>query len=265
MADAEEKDNDDEAEVEETEAKSNGKSKLIKLVGGFAGLLVMAWIAATLAVPSKAKHPRFSTPFTVPMVLDPDTKIPVNLDENNKTRFLQMNFNLFVRSYDESYVSARQNDPNYEPFLKSRLIAIATSKKLDEVIGGEAAQHAFLEEVRDHIDPILFPVHVGDTKNPLAAHEESGLMPGSMMDRASFRGKFHDHVLKIDAPARTIAIDDGQPLEFTGTEDNLVIRTGSGEVLYLDVTDLDPEFIGELPVGVHGRINRVLAVELVVQ
>jgi len=265
MADAEEKENDDEAEVEQADGESKGKSKLIKLVGGFAGLLVMAWIAATLAVPSKTKHPRFSTPFTVPMVLDPDTKIPVNLDENNMTRFLQMDFNLFVRCYDEAYVSERQNDPNYEPFLKSRLIAIATSKKLDEVIGGVAAQHAFLEEVRDHIDPILFPVHVGDTKNPLAAHEDSGLMPGSMMDRASFRGKFYDHVLKVDAPARTITIDDGPPLEFVGTEDNLVVRTGTGEVLYLDVTDINPEYIGEMPIGVHGRINQVLADELVVQ
>lgn len=265
MAEEEKHEKDGDAEVESTKGDSKGTGKLIKVGGGLVGLILMAWIAATFAVPSKEKHPRFSTPFTVPMVLDPETKIPVNLDENNKTRFLQMNFNLFVRCYEASYVNARQNDPNYEPFLKSRLIAIATSKKLDEVIGGEAAQHAFLEEVRDHIDPILFPVHVGDTKNPLAAHEESGLMPGSMMDRASFRGKFHDHVLKVDAPARTVAIDDGPPLEFTGDEENLVIRTGTGEVLYLDVTDLDPEFIGELPIGVHGRINRVLAVELVVQ
>lgn len=263
MAETDKQEKDGEVEV--TTAKPKGKGKWITIGGGFAGLLVMAWIAATLAVPSKAKHPRFSTPFTVPMVLDPDTKIPVNLDENNKTRFLQMNFNLFVRCYDESYVNTRQNDPNYEPFLKSRLIAIATSKKLDEVIGGEAAQHAFLEEVRDHIDPILFPVHVGDTKNPLAAHENSGLAPGSMMGRASFRGRFYDHVLKVDAPARTITFDDSKPIEFTGEEDNLVVRTPTGEVLYLDVTDLHDDFIGELPIGVHGRIGQVLAVELVVQ
>ncbi len=263
MAEEEKQEPEEQAEGEAVESK--GKGKVFKIAGALVGLLVLAYVAATMAVPGKPKHPRFGAPFTVPMMLDDEAKIPVNLDENNKTRFLQMNFNLFVRCYDDGYVNERQVDPNYEPFLRSRLIAVATSKKIDEVLGGPAAQAAFLEEVREHIDPILFPVHVGDTKNPLAAHEESGLMPGSMMDRASFRGKFHDHTLKVDAPKKTLQVNDGPVVEFTGEESNLAVPTATGGVLYLDVSDLDPEFIGEMHIGVHGRINQVLADELIAQ
>lgn len=263
MAEEQKQEQGDEAVAEES--KPQGKGKLIKIGAAFGGLLVMAWIAATMAIPGKDVHPRFGAPFTVPMMLDAEAKIPVNLDENNKTRFLQMNFNLFVSCYEDSYVKARQLDPNYEPFLRSRLIAVATSKKIDEVLGGPAAMAAFLEEVRDHIDPIMFPVHVGNTKNPLAAEEESGLMPGSMMDRASFRGRFHDYTLSIDAPKKTLSISDGPIVEFTGEETNLVVPTGTGEVLYLDVTSLEENYVGEIPIGVHGRINRVLADDLIAQ
>ena len=262
---ADEEKNEKDGEGAEAEAQSKGKSKLVKIGGGIGLLLVLAFVAATMAVPGKTKKPRFGTPFTVPMVLDKDAKIPVNLDENNKTRFLQMNFNFLVRSYDSAYVSKRQLDPNYEPFLRSRLIAVATSKKLDEVLGGQAERERFLEEVREQLDPILFPVHVGDTSDPLAAEEESGVMPGSMMSRASYRGRFHDNVLKIDVPAKTLSLGGGPVVEFTGDEVNLVVQTSSGEVLYLDVTDLREGFVGDLPTGVYGRINQVLAIELIAQ
>ncbi|MCA8980473.1 MAG: hypothetical protein KDC14_10645, partial [Planctomycetes bacterium] len=88
MAEEEKQEKGGDGEVEATESKSKGKGKLMQIGAGLAVLVVMAWIAATFAVPGKEKHPRFSTPSTIPMVLDPDTKMPITLDENNKKHYM---------------------------------------------------------------------------------------------------------------------------------------------------------------------------------
>ena len=120
-------------------------------------------------------------------------------------------------------------------------------------------------ELRDMLNPILFPIHLGKTEFPLDIHEESGLRPGLSYARSTFRGKFHDHVLKIDAPAKTLQIDEDPVVTFTGVEEDFELTTQTGDSFFLDVTQVNPEFQGEIQIGVHGHLRQVFATEYIAQ
>ena len=115
------------------------------------------------------------------------------------------------------------------------------------------------------LDPILFPVHIGATGLPLDRDEASGLRPGVSFDEATFRGRFHDHLLKVDAVAQTLQIDDGPVFEFEGDEEDLELHTAAGRTVYVDVTEIVGDFQGEVKVGVHGRIRQLFASDLIAQ
>jgi hypothetical protein len=61
----------------------------------------------------------------------------------------------------------------------------------------------------------------------------------------------------VDGPARTVQINDGPLVTFVGNEEDLQVLSAAGESIYLDVTEFDEDFQGELELGVHGRIRQV--------
>ena len=39
--------------------------------------------------------------------------------------------------------------------------------------------------------------------------------------------------------------------------DSLKVMSGAGDYVFVDISELKPEFVGEVPVGVHGRVRHV--------
>ena len=101
-------------------------------------------------------------------------------------------------------------------------------------------------------------MHLGDAATPLAADSASGLRPGDSAFLGTLRGRYEDHTLHVDVPAKTVRLDDGEDTAFLGTEVDLMVANAEQNYLFLNVTELNPEFVGELKVGVKGRLRKVL-------
>ncbi len=240
------------------------KSKLMLIVGGVAGVLALAYVAMLMAVPSISSSPGFGTRFPIYWPLDEDEKFNVNIQDNGMKRFIRLRVVFEVRAYEESYCSRRQADPLYHPYMKSAFISVCAGKFAPDIYP-TGQQPAFFEEIRVAAEPVLFPIHVGETKTPNDIDSDSGLQPGLMSHMASFRGRFYEHFLHVDAKAKTIQLDDGEPVTFVGDEVSLTVKSADSRTISLNVTDLDPEFVGDVRVGVHGQIMRVLATDFILQ
>ena len=83
--------------------------------------------------------------------------------------------------------------------------------------------------------------------------------------RSTMRGLLHEHELKVDGSARTIALDDGTAIPFTDRDRNLKVINQAGEFVYLDCTGFVSGFRGSVPVGVPGRVRRIFKDSLLVQ
>jgi flagellar basal body-associated protein FliL len=237
-----------------------GKRPLVA-AGLVAVIVLLAYGAFQLAAPRERLPRRFAGPFSTELFPE---KYQVNLAGSGMKRFLQLTLSVIYESYNDAYFLQRTKDPLYEPYLQSSVLAICSTKTVDEV-QGRASQDALMEELREELDPILFPVHVGETKQALALDPRSGLRPGLSADRATFRGAFHDHRLIVDGARRTLRLGEGPPVAFTGNELDLIVTDAGGETLSLDTTGLVAGFSGEVPVGTHGRIRRVLPKYFLVQ
>ena len=64
--------------------------------------------------------------------------------------------------------------------------------------------------------------------------------------------------MQVDGPARSCPRGAGHPVTFAGNESELGVRCQLGDTIYLDVAHLDPEFSGDLKVGVHGKLRHIL-------
>ncbi len=246
----------------ENAADASGSKKRILLAAGLVvGIVMAAYGAFLVATPGSKTTPRFAGPFTTELFSD---KYQVNLAGSGMKRFLQLTLSVIYEAYDETYVVQRNRDPLYEPYLQSTVLAVCSTKTLEEV-QGRASQDALMEELRVELEPVLFPIHVGPTKLALALDPASGLRPGFSADRSSFRGPFHEHRLSVDAAQRTVRLDDGPPASFSGNETDLVVLDAEGRTLHLDVTGLVADFRGEVQVGTHGRIRRILPKYFLVQ
>jgi hypothetical protein len=107
------------------------------------------------------------------------------------------------------------------------------------------------------LDPVLFPIHVGNEHEAHGRHEESGLRPGRSIARSSMRGPYFEHALHVDSDGKTIQLDEGPTHHFEGDETDLAVEDASGRTLYLDVSELEPGFAGEIHVGPLGRVLNV--------
>ena len=251
MADEEKEPEEEATASEEDGAKGGGKKKTIFLGGGIIGLIAFAYCAFLMAVPSVEEKPEVAGPFVSELLAAP---LSVNLSGNDNRDYLAMNMRAEYGAYEEAYVATRTADPLYEAMITDKIMMVVSGKNKKE-LDGTAGKEILREELRSSVDPILFPVHIGNLDSSSASDPMSGLRPGISAPSATMRGLFHDHFLHVDEPDKTIALDGGDEFSFTGTEDNLRVVDAQGDTLYIDVTSVTKGFVGEVNVGVLGRIR----------
>jgi hypothetical protein len=246
------------AEAAEREVKKFGPGKLIAIGAITVGL---GAAAAFMAVPGKQQLKRFKGAFHHALV---EEKFSTNLRDANQTRFLQIELHSIYYAYEKEYLLARVADPMYKPMLLTAVGRVISSKFIADSAEGPARE-AFLEEMCAELDPIVFPVHIGQTAFPLDRDEQTGLRPGRSFSAATFRGRFHDHYLHIDALAGTLQLDDGEVVTFETGDENVKVSDVRGDTLYIDVSDINVDFQGHTQVGIYGRLGNIMAPEFIVQ
>jgi flagellar basal body-associated protein FliL len=240
-----------------TAARPAAKTKSALLGGGIVSLIALAWALSVVAVPTGragGERPALAGPFMAD--ISPSAGFQVNLAGDGGKHYLSLKLSVEVDAFQESYATARATQPLDLARLTDAVLRTASMKtkgELDSAVGREV----FREELRVALDPVLFPVHVGDPVAPAGAHAASGLRPGRSIARASLRGLYHDHVLHLDAEKRTVRLDDGDELAFRGDEDDLWVSDARGRGVYLDVSGVHGEFDGTVPVGTFGRVRNV--------
>jgi len=238
---------------------AKGKKKGLVLGGGALALVALAYMAALLAVPKKAAQQGFVTQLVAPLTSE---KVQVNLSDGKS--FLILDLNMVYDAYDVAYYESRRADPLYCAEMKDVLVGTASAKTRAEV-SDKVNKPIFMEEIRSAVEPLLFPVHIGATTSPTDADPQSGLAPGVSIQVATFRGAFHEHVLHVDGVAHTLRLDSGPLTPFSGDETDLPVAAEDGLALFVDVTGLKRGFQGDIPVGVKGRLRRVLWNEVLIQ
>jgi flagellar basal body-associated protein FliL len=234
------------------------KRKGLFLGGGVVGLIGLAWALALVAVPSGNGHPEPKHRIAGPFMADisPTAGFQVNLSGDGGKHYLSLKLNVEVDAFEESYATSRASQPLYQAKLTDAVLRTASQKtkgELDNAVGREV----FRDELRVALDPVLFPVHVGDEHLPEGAHEESGLRPGRSCARASMRSLFFEHGLHLDVPRKLVRLDDGKDVPFQGDETDLFVADARGKGVYLDMSGLAPDFVGRVPVGTFGRVRNV--------
>jgi len=253
---------DEEAQKAPAEAQAaakSGKKKLIAFGGGGVAVLALAYMAALMALPGEQAAPQLKGPFVAPLT---ESKVQVNLAGSKS--FLVVNFNLIYEAFDEAYYIKRSLDPVYVAELTDVLVDIASAKTREE-FSDRVNKPIILEEIRQAVDPLLFPVHIGEGDDATAQDEVSGLAPGISTHTGTFRPLQGEHVLKVDAIARTLTLQDGAQVTWTAGDSDVRVENGLGQTLFVDVSNVVEGFQGEVPVGVRGRMRRLLWNEVLIQ
>ena len=248
----------------EAEAEPKKSKKGIFMGGGMAMLVGIAYFGATMGAPEVEPIPQYQGPSVLPLMED---TMQVNLATPEGNVYMMMKLNAEFDSYDPAYFDVRNAEDegaHFKMLVRDRLDTMGASKTKAMVQSPES-KAAFLLEIRDGLDPILFPVHIGDTTNPYNPDSLSGIKVGDSILQANLRGRSEDHVLYIDAPAKTLRLDEGESTGFNGNEIDLMVVNENEKFIYVNITELSPEFVGELKVGVKGRIRRILKETFLVQ
>jgi hypothetical protein len=241
-------------------------------------VVVFGALAATMAAPKKqAERHLLGGPFVSKLSKN---EITVNLAGEGSKRYLVMDLNVEYFAYEESYVTTRlgtgvaaagghgdapgTGDPLYLAMFQDSLLEIAARKTRDQVTD-QAQIDALLEEVRVAVEPLIFPVCVGDSHGQTLPDSKSGLRVGESIADATFRGMLHEHEVEVNTPARTVKLDDGPTVGFQGTERDLKVENAQKQFVFLDVTTLEPEFIGKVPIGLGGKVRRIYRNKFLVQ
>jgi len=257
MATEEKKSAEESAAAPAASAPSSAKKKGVFMGGGLVGLVALAWALSLVAVPGKGEHEeahRLGGPFVAD--ISPSAGFQVNLAGDGGKHYLSLNVKVEVDSFEEAYATARASEPLYQAKLTDAVLRTASQKtksELDNTVGREV----FRDELRVALDPVLFPVHVGNEHDAEDAHEESGLRPGRSAARSTQRGLFYEHHLELDAERKRIALDDGAEIGFSGDETDLFVADARGKGVYVDVTALHPDFHGRVSCGAFGRVRNV--------
>ena len=249
----------DEVEQQEGEEQAEDSEKptsksSFKLLAAIVCLIAVGSTLAVVAIPSKEKPTRFVGPYFYQLFENPLT---VTATDSHGTRYVKFKPSAEYVAYTKKYVPNREKDPFFLSYLNSKILEVSSTKSIDQMLRG-AKQLAFAEEIRHAIDSIVFPVHLGDTTHPLDMDEKTGLRPGSSHMDATFRGRIHDHVLKFDGRAQTIQIGTGPVATFRGDEEDLMLEALDGTYVYIDVTGFEADFRGEVPIGCHGKLRKII-------
>ncbi|MBK7642583.1 MAG: hypothetical protein IPJ19_05960 [Planctomycetes bacterium] len=277
MADAKKDAAPEGAKPGEGEAPKKNKKPLM-LGGGAVALVAVGYMLSLMAVPKPVKHAELEGPFVVGLS---KSDIQVNLAGEGNKRYLVMRLQAEYFAYDEAYVAGRLGvavghgggehggeapveDPIYTAQLKNSLLKLGSTKTRDQVTDPVAID-IFLNDVREVVDPILFPIYTGDSHSPHEGDKASGVKVGDSASESDFRGLLHEHDLEIDNARKKIRLDDGPWVEYEGRERDLVINDKSGKKVYVNLTELKPEFSGKVPIGVPGRVRAIYRESLLVQ
>lgn len=248
----------DEKEEPEEGAEGEGSEKKSKkgaiLIGATFLLVGVGYFGATMGVTAEEPIPQYEGPFVVALSED---NIQVNLSSTERTVYLLMRLNAEFDAYAAGELEGRLEDPLFLAILEDQLLRLA-STKTPEMVASRDAQDAFMIEIRDAIDPICFPVHFGDSETPFAADSTSGIKPGDSTLKATLRGRWYDHTLHIDAPNKTMTLDEGEAIAYVGDEVDLVVTNAEGHFIFANTMGLSKDFVGDLQVGVKGRLRRIL-------
>lgn len=258
MADDKKKENQ---ATDEGQKQSRRGRKGLLLGGGVLGLVAAAYAVSLVAVPANSGRARFAGPFVI--TLSPED-VQVNLSGDGGKRFLVVTLQAEYDAYEELYATKRVADPLYQAKLKDALIRIGrqkTKQDLDNSVG----EDVFKAEVRDAVGPLLFPIHIGNPQDAGAAHEESGLAPGRSMSKSTMREGFFGHAITLDARKGVIRLDEGPPVQYQGSETDLELVNEKGGLVYVDVSGVKEEFVGNVPVGTFGTIRGIYFGKLLVQ
>ena len=228
-------------EASEKEPMSPAKKRSIFLGGGILGLVVVAYFVAMMAVPAEPEETPLLGPFVAPLS---EGRIQVNLSGEGNKRFLVMELQAIFEAYEETYMAERLADPLYGALLGDALIDVSSKKTRDEVTD-PTRRSAFKEEIRFSVEPILFPVHVGDAKTPYDLDTESGVAMGDSRYSATLRGLLFDHRIELNAVETWVRLDEGEPVVYQGDETDLLLRNEQGEVVFLDVSNVTEGWIGD--------------------
>jgi flagellar basal body-associated protein FliL len=239
------------AEAQNGEVRKKSKKALF-LGGGVLALVLVAWFASMMAVPSKTSLRVFDGPFV--SALYPE-KISVNLKGQSNKRFLVMSLNVEFDAYERSYVTARTSDLLYQAMLKDALIDVASRKTVEQATDA-VEKELLLDEIREGIEPLLFPIQIGDSP-PGGGDPASGLRPGVSAHKSSMRGPLDDHVVHLSTTDHTLRLDDGPAVKYRGTETDLLLSDAEGASVFVDVTRLVDDFEGDLHIGVAGRVRNI--------
>lgn len=240
-------------------AAKSGKKKSPALGGGLVGLIALAWILSLVAVPAGPKvHHEEEHHVAGPFMADisPSAGFQVNLSGDGGKHYLSLKLNVEVDAYEEAYATARTKDPLHQAKLTDAVLRTASQKtkgELDSAVGREV----FRDELRVALDPVLFPVHVGNDKSAEGADPTSGLRPGRSIPRSTMRGLFYEKTIAIDATRKAIRLDDGEEVIYQGEETDLFVSDARGKGVYVDVTEIHPDFAGKVRVGTFGRVRNV--------
>lgn len=258
---AEEEVNEAEGAEEEGEPKKSKGS--LKLLGAVVGLLSAGAALATMAMPKKVEVKTLDGPSM--HVLFTEGGVTGNPLDDNFARYFKFDPSCSYLAYDLAYPATRAADPHYEALLRESIQHMVSSYRLDELYAGRD-NGTFASELEMLVEPILFPVHLGETMTPYDIHEESGLRLGDSQDReGTFRGAFYEYVLHVDAEKKTLKIGEGPEVTFSDGDYNVLVEAEDETKLYIDVSAINEGFAGEVHVGVMGRIRRLFLGEVMAQ
>jgi hypothetical protein len=255
------------------------KSKKPLIVGvGAIVVVVFGGLMSMMAMPKKKlDHHLLEGPFISKLCKN---EIQVNLAGEGSKRYLAMELNVEYFAYEESYVTARlgtggaagggehggdkagSGDPLYLAMLQDSLLQITSRKTRDQVTDPCRSKRSSKKRVA--VDP-LFPVRVGDAHGQMQADSKSGLRAGESIDESTFRGYLYEHNIQLDATKRTLKLDDGPTLTYQGTERDLKVDNGKKQFVRVDVSTVDPEFVGNVPIGIAGKVRRIYRDKFLVQ
>ena len=253
------------------------KSKGPALLGvGAVVMIALGWVFATMAVPRKGaeEKPRLTGPFVARLS---KTDIQVNLAGEGSKRYLVMMLNGEYVAYDEAYVNGRLGigtggsskeapveDPLYTIQLKNALLSLAITRTREQVTDPVQIE-SFLEEARRLVEPVLFPVYIGDSHSPHDGDSLSGLKLGESITESKMRGLLHDHWIEVDSIKKRLRFDDGPGVDFEGRERDLELVNSNGDKVWVDVSALKEGFHGKVAIGVPGRLRKIYRETFLVQ
>lgn len=259
---AEEQTNEAEGEAPENQATPKASRGSFKLLGAVVGLIALGSTLAIVSMPEKAAPKSFAGP-AMHNFFEKD--IVGNPLDDNFSRYLKFSPSCSYFAYDITYPSSRTADEHYEKSLRQAMMYTISRFRIDEVMAA-ASREAFAAALEEVAEPVLFPVHLGETPTPYDPDPASGLRLGDSQDlHGTFRGAFHQHVLRVDARKMILQLDGGPEVQFDGSEHDLLVEAEDGTKIYVNVTTLDDAFEGEVNVGVMGRIRRMFTGDIIAQ